>query len=88
MIAAVLTTSTVISATAADLGPQPHTKAPPAFGAIYNWSGFYVGASAGYGWARDVHQDETPTGIFWTNGPAGPLPGRQTINPDGAVYGG
>jgi outer membrane immunogenic protein len=37
-------------AIAADLAPQPYTKAPPPMiAAIYDWSGFYVGINGGGG---------------------------------------
>jgi outer membrane immunogenic protein len=41
-------------ASAADLAARPYyTKAaPPAVAAIYDWSGFYIGANAGYGWSH------------------------------------
>ena len=36
-------------ASAADLAARPYTKAPPMIAAIYDWSGFYIGANGGYG---------------------------------------
>jgi len=39
------------NARAADFAPI--TKAPPAV-AVFNWTGFYLGANAGYGWARNT----------------------------------
>src|SRR5437879_4586733 len=36
-------------ASAADLAARPYTKAPPMVAAIYDWSGFYVGANGGWG---------------------------------------
>jgi outer membrane immunogenic protein len=40
-------------ASAADLAARPYTKAPPiAAPMLYDWSGFYIGANGGYGWAR------------------------------------
>lgn len=51
---ALATTALVLmagSAFAADLSPRTYTKAP-AFVAAYNWTGLYVGAQAGYGWAN------------------------------------
>ena len=32
-------------AVAADLAARPYTKAPPMIAAIYDWSGFYIGAN-------------------------------------------
>ena len=40
-------------AMAADLPARAYTKAPPMIAAIYDWSGFYIGANAGWGSARD-----------------------------------
>ena len=37
------------TAFAADLSPRSYTKAP-AMAAVYNWTGFYLGAFGGYGW--------------------------------------
>jgi outer membrane immunogenic protein len=34
-------------ASAADLAARPYTKAPPMIAAIYDWSGFYIGANGG-----------------------------------------
>src|ERR1700756_4183742 len=40
-------------ASAAGLSARPYTKAPPPMIApIYDWSGFYIGANAGYGWSN------------------------------------
>jgi outer membrane immunogenic protein len=36
-------------ASAADLAPRPYTKAPPMVAAVYDWSGFYIGANGGWG---------------------------------------
>ena len=77
----------VASASAADLAARPYTKAPtPMLAAAYDWSGFYVGASAGYGWADVGHQSLNTNGSFWVN-PAR-FGGLQTVRPGGAVYGG
>jgi outer membrane immunogenic protein len=38
-------------ASAADLAARPYTKAPPPMVAIYDWSGFYIGANGGGGWS-------------------------------------
>ena len=40
-------------ASAADLPARPYTKAPPPMVIpVYDWSGFYIGANAGYGWSN------------------------------------
>lgn len=40
-------------AAAADLAARPYTKAPPPMVApVYDWTGFYIGANAGYGWSH------------------------------------
>jgi len=39
------------AAQAADLASKPVTKAPMA--PVFSWTGFYVGAQAGYGWAQN-----------------------------------
>src|SRR5256886_8101759 len=40
-------------ALAADLAARPYTKAPAYVAAVYDWSGFYIGANGGWGWGRD-----------------------------------
>src|SRR5438105_11899459 len=47
-------------ASAADLAARPYTKAPPMIAAIYDWSGFYIGANGGGGTSRkcwDINND-------------------------------
>ncbi len=47
---ALLALSLSVPANAADLSARPYTKAPPPMvAAIYDWSGFYVGANGGWG---------------------------------------
>src|SRR5258707_2925513 len=36
-------------AVAADLAARPYTKAPAMIAAVYDWSGFYIGANGGLG---------------------------------------
>src|SRR3984957_1410215 len=45
-----LALGTAAPASAADLAP--YTKAPPPVVAIYDWSGFYIGANGGGGWSH------------------------------------
>jgi outer membrane immunogenic protein len=40
-------------AVAADLGARPYTKAPAMMVAVYDWSGFYIGANGGWGSSRN-----------------------------------
>src|SRR5262245_11207338 len=39
------------AASAADLAARPYAKAPVMPVAVYNWTGFYIGANGGGGWA-------------------------------------
>ena len=36
-------------ASAADLAARPYAKAPAMIAAVYDWSGFYIGANGGWG---------------------------------------
>jgi outer membrane immunogenic protein len=51
-------------ALAADLAARPYTKAPPMVAAVYDWSGFYIGANGGWGTSRNC----------WTNTAVGGVP--------------
>ena len=46
VIAAAALVVGTVSASAADLAARPYTKAPVA-AAVYDWTGFYIGAQAG-----------------------------------------
>jgi outer membrane immunogenic protein len=51
-----MTTGLVVLASpvmAADLAARPYTKAPPMMAAIYDWSGFYIGANGGGGFSHN-----------------------------------
>jgi outer membrane immunogenic protein len=50
--AALATLGLATSASAADLAARPYTKAPPMIAAVYDWTGFYIGANGGYGSSR------------------------------------
>ncbi|HMM91332.1 outer membrane protein [Bradyrhizobium sp.] len=50
----------IVPAAAADLAARPYTKAPVAV-ALYDWSGFYIGANGGWGTS---HNCLTNTAIF------------------------
>ena len=50
-------------ASAADIAARPY-KAPPPVVAVYDWSGFYIGANGGGGWSHkcwDVNNFLTPS---------------------------
>ncbi|MDB5616114.1 outer membrane beta-barrel protein [Tardiphaga sp.] len=47
------------SASAADLAARPYTKAPAFVAAVYDWSGFYIGANGGWGSQRDCRTNVT-----------------------------
>lgn len=49
-------------AAAADLAARPYTKAPPMIAAIYDWSGFYIGANGGGGWSHKCWDRNTAIG--------------------------
>ncbi|HEY8334872.1 MAG TPA: outer membrane beta-barrel protein [Tardiphaga sp.] len=50
--AALATLAMATSASAADLAARTYTKAPPMIAAVYDWTGFYIGANGGYGTSR------------------------------------
>lgn len=52
---------------AADIPVRPPvTKAPPMAAPIFNWTGFYVGANAGYAWGRTRATDIVASnGLCW-----------------------
>lgn len=73
-----------LDARAADLAPI--TKASPV-AAIYSWTGFYLGANAGYGWARNTDRITAvndAAGLIANSSIATSLP----IDADGFVGGG
>lgn len=51
-------------AVAADLAARPYTKAPPIAVAMYDWSGFYIGANGGWGSSRKCWDFLGPGGVF------------------------
>jgi outer membrane immunogenic protein len=61
--AALVAFGAVNSAGAADLAARPYTKAPAMIAAVYDWSGFYIGANAGYGWAQDSRDNNAGVNI-------------------------
>ncbi|MBR0717423.1 outer membrane protein [Bradyrhizobium liaoningense] len=67
------------AASAADLAARPYTKAPAPMAAVYDWTGFYLGADVGYGWGRS-------TGTLTNSGGLFPVP--YSLNPSGVLGGG
>lgn len=61
----------VAPVSAADLAARPYTKAPPMIAAVYDWSGFYIGANGGWGSARKCW-DLTNDALFGIVSPAAP----------------
>jgi outer membrane immunogenic protein len=51
-------------AVAADLAARPYTKAPAMIAAVYDWSGFYIGANGGWGSSRKCWDAVTGAGAF------------------------
>jgi outer membrane immunogenic protein len=52
-------------ASAADLGARPYRAAPPPMiAAVYDWSGFYIGANGGWGSSRKCWDAVTAAGVF------------------------
>jgi outer membrane immunogenic protein len=52
-----LALGTAAPAAAADLPARTYTKAPAYVAAIYDWSGFYIGANGGWGSSHDRRTD-------------------------------
>jgi outer membrane immunogenic protein len=70
-------------ASAADMAARPYTKAPPPIAvAIYDWSGFYIGANGGGGWS-DKCWDVTNF-----RGPVAPVRAEGCHDASGGVVGG
>ena len=53
LLATVALAAFAAPAAAADLAARPYTKAPPMIAALYDWSGFYIGANGGWGLSRN-----------------------------------
>ncbi len=50
-------------AAAADLAARPYTKAPAMIAAVYDWSGFYIGANGGWGSSHNCYTNTAAVGI-------------------------
>jgi outer membrane immunogenic protein len=51
------------AASAADLAARPYTKAPVMPVAVYNWTGFYIGANGGGGWSHKCWDNVAILGV-------------------------
>jgi outer membrane immunogenic protein len=54
----------VAPASAADLAARPYAKAPAMIAAVYDWSGFYIGANGGWGSSRKCWDNYNAVGVF------------------------
>lgn len=73
------------AASAADLAARPYTKAPVPVLAVYNWTGFYIGANVGYGWGNaDTFFNPLPNAVAFAN----LAPTTLSPDPQGAFAGG
>src|SRR6266851_1045796 len=50
-------------ASAADLAARPYAKAPAMIAAVYDWSGFYVGANGGWGTSHNCYTNTAALGV-------------------------
>ena len=57
-----------VPASAADLAARPYAKAPAMIAAVYDWSGFYVGANGGWGSSRKCWDQYTAVGGAFIGG--------------------
>src|SRR3954470_17896062 len=55
-------------AVAADLAARPYTKAPPMVAAVYDWTGFYIGANGGWGSSRNSWDSIAPNALIGREG--------------------
>jgi outer membrane immunogenic protein len=61
--------------------------AAPVVAPVYNWTGFYVGAHAGYGWGRESIHLSPGTPLLGPFFAAGVYPRSIASNPDGFIGG-
>ncbi|MBI5319696.1 outer membrane beta-barrel protein [Bradyrhizobium sp.] len=54
----------VAPASAADLAARPYAKAPAMIAAVYDWSGFYIGANGGWGSSHKCWDLQNGLGVF------------------------
>ena len=73
----------------AGLAQAPDTRRPDTISPAYDWSGFYVGATAGAAWGQYTPRTSTVRGGYFGSlgAPAVTAAGMQTINSTGFVAG-
>jgi len=64
-------------AVAADLPARTYTKAPAYVAAVYDWSGFYIGANGGWGSSRDSRTNVTTASFLRRHDATGGVAGGQ-----------
>jgi outer membrane immunogenic protein len=80
--ASVVTVLAAHQAVAADLGVRAMPVKAPVMEPVYNWTGFYIGGVAGYGWGRDDWTRIVGSGGGSANGTV------RSFDPNGGVVGG
>lgn len=91
VLAIVLSTfiASAASASAADLSPSLYTKAPPPIAAVYNWTGWYVGANGGWAFNNNTTGNLTSfTDLFAGAVAQGSTPSFLAANHEGGFGGG
>lgn len=70
-----LATATLVAATSGAFAADVVASEPAPVASAYNWTGVYLGAQAGYDWARTSYSftNPVPTGSFTPNGFVGGL---------------
>jgi outer membrane immunogenic protein len=78
LIAASLIAASASAANAADLAARPYAKATaPMIAALYDWSGFYIGANGGWGSSHDSRTNVTRTTFLGRYDATGGVAGGQ-----------
>ena len=78
LIAASLIAASASAASAADLAARPYANAPaPMMAALYDWSGFYIGANGGWGSSHDSRTNVTRTTFLGRYDATGGVAGGQ-----------
>jgi outer membrane immunogenic protein len=68
LLGGALSLGLVTSASAADMAARPYTKAPPMVAAVYDWTGFYIGANGGWGSSRKCWDAVPPSLVIGAEG--------------------